>query len=77
MKIRLPHVIHRDPNYQIRGANVYLQCTTCGARRVLRGAYRGGPNSSPVAPGWPVILNWRNVPISDTGWVKKPNQGWK
>jgi hypothetical protein len=61
--------LHRDPNWVMRGANSYEECA-CGARRVRR-RWAG---CSPVADGWPALLDRHNRPVYSTGWV--PVDGW-
>lgn len=59
-----PHV-HRDPDHQLHGANVYYRCRRCGAVRVQQ-AYRN--LLGPVEPGWPRLEDRHGFPVVDTGW---------
>jgi hypothetical protein len=70
--VKLPHLIHHDPDWQVIGANQYHQCR-CGARRV-RNAYAN--RAGPVAAGWPPLLSRHGYPLHDTGWAKPPPSGW-
>lgn len=58
---------HRDPNWQIIGANAYYRCK-CGAQRV-RMAYAN--IAGPVEPGWPDLIDKHGRSLHDTGWMKK------
>lgn len=58
--------IHRDPNYQVEGVNVYYQCK-CGARRT-RLAYSN--LMGPVKSGWPGLIDSHGYGVSDSGWKK-------
>lgn len=67
--MKLPHLFHRDPNWQQRGGYVYDQCK-CGARRVRRVWTRGQFWCAPIDPGWPKLVDRHGRSINDTGWVK-------
>jgi len=64
--------LHRDPTWQLHGANRYEECQ-CGARRVSVYMTR---LASPVAPGWPKLVDSHGVPVRTSGWVLPPEQGW-
>jgi hypothetical protein len=57
---------HRDPSYQVRGANAYFQCR-CGARRTVHWIRNLG---SPIPAGWPALVDPHGSPVEDSGWVK-------
>jgi len=62
--VKLPHLIHRDPHWQIRGLFAYYQCS-CGRRRV-RWVYRN--LYGPVDPGWPPLRDEHGLELVDSGW---------
>jgi len=69
--MRWPH-FHRDPDWQVDGANRYRQCR-CGARRVTR-AY--ATIVGPSRRGWPSLVDRHGVPRNSSGWVPEPATGW-
>jgi hypothetical protein len=56
--------LHRDPDWQMAGANAYYQCR-CGARRTRHVALR---LMSPVRPGWPSLMDRHGRLLLDSGW---------
>jgi len=65
-KVKLPHLIHRDPAWEIRGIHAYYECR-CGARRVRR-FYRN--RSGPTEQGWPQLTDRHGQPRDDSGWQR-------
>jgi hypothetical protein len=62
--MRLPHLVHRDRNWQLDGLYAYYQCR-CGARRVrwvVRSLY------GPGRDGWPELADQHGRQVDDTGW---------
>ncbi|MCP3820083.1 hypothetical protein NLX86_18880 [Streptomyces sp. A3M-1-3] len=62
--MKLPHLFHRDPNWQISGIFAYHQCR-CGARRTVHVArnYYG-----PTEPGWPEPKDKHGRLLVKSGW---------
>jgi hypothetical protein len=70
--MRLPHLIHTDPHWQLAGVFALAECR-CGARRirwVSRRVY------SPRPAGWPPLMDQHGMPVADSGWHKPPPGGW-
>jgi hypothetical protein len=65
--MKLPHFIHRDPNWQQRGFYAYHQCR-CGARRIRKVPWG---HSGPAEPGWPPLVDRHGRPITDSGWRQR------
>lgn len=62
--VRLPHLFHRDPDWQQRGPYAYYQCR-CGARRV-RHIVVTLPGT--ILPGWPRLVDRHGRRVYDSGW---------
>jgi hypothetical protein len=65
--------IHRDPNWQMHGANAYHQCK-CGARKTVA-MYAN--LASPTTPGWPHLVDRHGVGLRSSGWQSPPVEGWR
>jgi hypothetical protein len=65
--MKLPHLIHRDRRWQIRGLFAYYECR-CGARRI-RWVNRG--MCGPPEPGWPELQDKHGAEMYDSGWKRK------
>lgn len=64
MRVQLPHLLHRDSSWQVRGIHAYYQCR-CGARRVKRVVTN---LAGPIDAGWPRLLDAHGRPTTDSGW---------
>lgn len=62
--MKLPHLFHRDPNWETRGFYAYYECR-CGARRVRKVPWG---HAAPVESGWPSLIDNRGRRLNDSGW---------
>ncbi|WP_327655710.1 hypothetical protein [Streptomyces sp. NBC_00483] len=64
--LHLPHLIHRDPHWQVMGAYAYYRCR-CGAKRTRRLAVH---MFGPIAIGWPTPQDRHGRPVAVSRWQR-------